>query len=479
MIEGGRWPQVRELFEELVDAESSVVQQRLAAVRRSDSGLANEVASLLDHHSHAGDFLTRAPLLLAQDDETLRSGTELGAYRIEAEAGEGGMGRVYVAVDTRLDRRVCLKTVRPDLIALPGSRERLRREARLAASVSHPGVCAVYALEEIDGAVILVTEYVDGQTLRDEVGTTKPDAGVLASAARDLASALAAAHAGGVTHGDLKPENIMRTTDGRLKILDFGVARSDRDRPAENLPRVMAGTLTYMAPEQINGAPATPQSDLFSMATVLYEWAAGTHPFAAPTALATTARILEHDPVPLQHIRPDLGRVVANAIDRCLRKRPDDRFPSAAALLAGLSDDHEAVPWRRTARWWWVHQVAVIALYLVACVVAWAMKQSYATPAMRWTFIAAGLLAAVMGIVRGHLLFTAHAHAARLLHERIRARRWLVVGDLAIAALLLVDGVAAANAQPVAAVLTMALAAAIAAAVVVIEPATSAASFAE
>jgi hypothetical protein len=471
--EAGRWLQVRELFEDLVDADSSVVQQRLADVRRVDPGLASEVASLLEHDSRAGRFLARPPVLL-DDEEPLQPGAQFGAYRIEAEAGRGGMGRVYVARDTRLDRRVCLKTVRPDLIALPGSRERLRREARLAASVSHPGVCAVYALEEIDGVTALVTEYVDGPTLRHEIATTRPAAEALAADARDLAAALAAAHACGVTHSDLKPENIMRSADGRLKVLDFGVARAEREQPGESLPDVLAGTLTYMAPEQINGAPADARSDVFSLATVLYECAAGTHPFAAGTALAVTARILEHDPVPLGHLRPDLAPGVASAIDRCLRKRP------ATALLAALNGgDLAAAPSRRTLRWWRVHQIAVIVLYLVACVVAWAMKQWYGTAAMRWLFVAAGLLAAIMGIVRGHLVFTARAHADRLQHERIRARRWLVIGDLAIAALLLLDGVAAADAQPVAAVLTMALAAAIAAAALVIGPATSAAAFGE
>src|SRR5262249_35273706 len=145
--------------------------------------------------------------------------------------GRGGMGRVYLASDARLGRTVALKVLAPHLVRDPGHRERLRREARAAAALTHPGICTVYALEEIDGQLFIASEVVEGRTLREEIAhARRPDPGEVVRMARDLASALAAAHAVGIVHRDLKPDNVMRTLDGRLKILDFGLARLDRDR---------------------------------------------------------------------------------------------------------------------------------------------------------------------------------------------------------------------------------------------------------
>jgi eukaryotic-like serine/threonine-protein kinase len=221
-----RWPQVRDLFEALVDEPANVARQRLEAVRQTDPALAADVGSLLEHHGTLGAFLDRPPTIEAPVEPTFAAGTQLGPYRIEREIGRGGMGRVYLALDTHLDRQVCLKMVREELAGTPALIERLRSEARLAASISHPGVCAVYALDEVGGVLFLVTEYVDGETLRAEIDRGPFPIDVLVDTIDELAAALAAAHARGITHRDLKPENIMRARDGRLKVLDFGLARA-------------------------------------------------------------------------------------------------------------------------------------------------------------------------------------------------------------------------------------------------------------
>src|SRR5262249_20057341 len=173
---------------------------------------------------------------LLNDDQGLAPGTTVGTYTIRRELGRGGMGRVYLATDARFGRTVALQAPAPHLIQDPAKRERLRREARAAASLSHPGVCTVYALEEIDGELYIATEFVDGHTLRREIEEGRRHARDVLPTACDLAVALAAAHAAGVVHRDLKPENVMRTRDGRLKILDFGLARVGVALPAAESP---------------------------------------------------------------------------------------------------------------------------------------------------------------------------------------------------------------------------------------------------
>jgi hypothetical protein len=476
------WVEVRALFEELIDTPPAVARERLDRVRMEDAELAAEVSSLLEHHADLGGFLEQPPVLAGDDDSAvLVPGTLAGTYRIEREIGRGGMGRVYLATDTRLERRVCLKSVRPELADVPGYRERLRREARLAASITHPGICAVHVLEEIDGRLFLVTEYIEGRTLREELRQGQPSATAIDATYVELASALAAAHARGITHGDLKPENIMRAADGRLKVLDFGLARLDRAYDTQthgDLTAAFGGTPAYMAPEQIDGARPDPRSDVFALGVVIYECATTMHPFAGPTTLATTARIVGQEARPVEELRSDLRPQVSAAIDRSLRKSPIDRFDSAGMLLEALRADDAVVarPGQRW-RWWQFHQAAILVTYLLAAVVAWQMHQWDRATATLWAFLGIGVLAAAGGTLRSHLLFTARQQRARLRTERRRARPAILTADLLLALLLFADAMAIAGGHAVAAVLTMGLATGIAAAVTVIEPSTSAGAF--
>ena len=230
---------MRDLFEAALDREPARTSARGSrARRRTIRSSATKCCRCSTHHSRAGAFLVepiaeRVPDLLA-DDEPLAPGTTVGAYTIVRELGRGGMGRVYLATDARLGRTVALKALAPHLMRDPAQRERLRREARAAAALTHPGICTVYALEEIDGELYIATEFVDGHTLREEIAIGPATVGDRdrAGPARELAAALASAHARGIVHRDLKPENIMRTArraaeDSRLRP---GAHRQPRSR---------------------------------------------------------------------------------------------------------------------------------------------------------------------------------------------------------------------------------------------------------
>jgi serine/threonine protein kinase len=227
-----QWQRVRTLFERALDEQPPEIGAWLAREAADDPAVLAEVASLLDHHSRAGSFLAdpaaaRMPHLLAPE-KALTSGQQVGPYTVVREIGRGGMGRVYLATDARLGRTVALKALPPDVTDSPAQRERLRREARAAAALTHPGICTVYALEELEGELFIATEYVDGRTLREEIaGERRATPGELLTTARELAEALASAHHKGITHRDLKPENVMRNASGHVKILDFGLARME------------------------------------------------------------------------------------------------------------------------------------------------------------------------------------------------------------------------------------------------------------
>ena len=470
----------------------------IAREAADDPVVRDEVLSLVEHHSRAGDFLSRpivdeAPDLLS-DEVPLAPGTSVGAYAIVREIGRGGMGRVYLANDTRLGRTVALKALAPHLMRDPAQRERLRREARSAASLTHPGICTVYALEEIGGDLYIATEFVDGHTLRAEIGSERrPSSDEILRTARDLASALASAHARGIVHRDLKPENVMRTRDGSLKILDFGLARILEDGTPEapghtgptgarfvTRPGIVVGTPAYMAPEQINGEPVDARADVFTFGLLLYEYSCGVHPFAAATALAIVARVLESDARPLAARCPDVPSRVAEIIGRCLRKAPAERFGSAVELVGALDTAGDAAPPASLhATWWRIHQVIVILLYAIGSTVAWQIKDWRETPVTVAIFLALGAVSTIGGVLRGHLVFTELMNRPHLAIERRRTSRATMLLDLLAAVLLLGDGILLAATRALPAVFTIALALGIALASIVLEPATTSAAFGE
>jgi hypothetical protein len=483
------WQQVRNLFEAALEEAPADVEAWLRA-RDADSGVRREVVSLLEHHTRAGSFLVDSvvdsvPSLLEDEAPVFEAGAVVGRFRIERELGRGAMGRVYCATDMQLERAVALKVLAPHLIGNASYRERLRREARAVATLMHPGICIVYAFEEIDGQLFIVSEVVDGHTLRDEIdrgGLRSPEA--IAATARELADALASAHAKGVVHRDLKPENIMRNADGRLKILDFGLARLERlaDAPAmagATMPGALVGTPAYMSPEQLHGQPADARSDVFALGVVLYEYASGSHPFAAPTPLAVAARVLESEPSPIASRSPQIPAPVAALIDRCLRKSPSDRFDSAVALAELLrARATEPVPSSSLVTVWRIHQVVTMMLYVAVTTVGWWIKELLKPNAMLLSvFVVLGIVSAAGGVMRGHLVFTSVLNREHLASERRRLRTPLLAFDLLIAVGGALSGLTLVTARPLAGVLAVGLAVALALATILMEPATTNAAF--
>ena len=257
----------------------------------------------------------------------------LGRYCVVEALGEGGMGRVYLAEDALLGRRVAIKVLPPDFADSGERRARLVSEARAASALNHPNIVTIHDLGDHDGTLFVVMEMIHGEGLREWAGARARSASEVLSLARQATRALGAAHAAGVVHRDLKPENLMVRGDGLLKILDFGLARSvsadENATIARTMPGTILGTAPYMSPEQVLGKPAGPSSDVFSLGTLLYELLTGRHPFAAGTAVDTMHRILhETPPAPSRLVRtlpPALDFVMAKA----MAKDPARRYQSA------------------------------------------------------------------------------------------------------------------------------------------------------
>lgn len=278
--------------------------------------------------------LVRAPL----DAHALGPGSPplAGRYRIEEELGAGGMGRVLAATDEKLGRRVAIKVL--TAAHEPGRLKRFAQEARAAGSLEHPNVLAVYDLGEHEGSPFLVTELLDGRTLRDAVAAAPLDPEALQKVALQLARGLGAAHARGVVHRDLKPENLMVTRDGRVKILDFGLAKLVSDEPPApgqglTVTGAIFGTPGYLSPEQARGLPADARSDVFAAGAVLYEAATGRRAFPGTTLVEAGHAALTQEPPPFpKGVPPRFQAVVL----RCLEKDPARRFADGNALAEAL-----------------------------------------------------------------------------------------------------------------------------------------------
>jgi len=275
-------------------------------------------------------------------------GTQFGPYRIVARIGAGAMGEVYRAKDPRLGRDVAIKILSAQRAGDPESMARLVREARLVAALSHPGILTIHDVGEEAGQFYIVTELLDGGTLRQRLaGGALPWRQALGSATT-VASALAGAHARGVVHRDLKPENIFCTIDGTVKILDFGVAKfvappdagTTVGPAASELTQTgsAVGTVAYMAPEQLEGRAVDYRADQFSFGVVLYEMLAGARPFHGATTHETVAAILRDEPPSLHSVRPEVPPSVSGIVSRCLAKDPLRRYASTADLALALED---------------------------------------------------------------------------------------------------------------------------------------------
>ena len=314
----------------------------------------------------------------------LTIGTRLGAYEIVAPLGSGGMGEVYRAHDVRVGRDVAIKVLSQRLARDDDARARLTREAKAVAAISHPNVLALYEFEQEGDLAYVVTELLEGETLRAVLSRGAMPWRRAAEICASIADGLSAAHAKGIVHRDLKPENVFITHDGLVKILDFGLARArpkpaspvDDSHPTERLhsdeidsDTNVIGTVGYMAPEQLRAEPATPATDLFALGCILFECIAGRGAFRADTAIDTMTAVLRDDLPPLtqsgQRVPYELDRIV----HRCVEKKPAARFQSARDLafaLRSLASGSDVEVMRPRRRWIPVAIAAAVAAIVIA-----------------------------------------------------------------------------------------------------------------
>jgi eukaryotic-like serine/threonine-protein kinase len=282
----------------------------------------------------------------------LTSGSKLGPYEIQSPLGAGGMGEVYRARDARLNRDVAIKILPASFSTDPDRLQRFAQESRAAAALNHPNILSIFDIGEDHGAPYVVSELLEGETLRDRLRDTALPSRKAIDYAQQIASGLAAAHDKGIVHRDLKPENIFITHDGRAKILDFGLAKFTRpeadasgDAPTQQVPGTDAGTVMgtvgYMAPEQVRGKPADARADIFAFGAILYEMLSGKRAFHGDSPVDTMSAILKEDPPDLSETNRNVPPALERIVRHCLEKNPAERFQSArdvAFNLGALTD---------------------------------------------------------------------------------------------------------------------------------------------
>ena len=274
------------------------------------------------------------------------AGTKLGRYEIRSPLGTGGMGEVYLAQDTKLDRKVAIKLLPERLVADEQARKRLIREARAAAGLDHPNICSIHEVGEEDGRSFIVMQYVEGETLDVRIKRKPLDLSETFSLAMQVADALAEAHAHAIIHRDIKPANIIITGRGQAKVMDFGLAKSigsmvESEAETETIltePGMILGTLPYMSPEQVRVEQTDARSDVFSFGAMLYEMASGRQPFASESAAATASAILTHEPPPLARFAREVPEELQRIVRKCLEKDREQRYQSARDLAIDLEN---------------------------------------------------------------------------------------------------------------------------------------------
>src|SRR5204862_1266977 len=256
-----------------------------------------------------------------------------GRYRIERKLGAGGMANVYLAEDQELGRRVAIKILDDRHAADDSFIERFRREARNAAGLSHPHIVSIYDRGEAEGTYYISMEYLDGRSLKELILARGPaPISVAVDYARQILAALRVAHRQGLVHRDIKPHNVLVDGEGRVKVTDFGIARAGPSQMTEE--GSIIGTAQYLSPEQAQGAPVTPSSDLYSLGIVLYELLTGSAPFAGETPVELAMKHLSKVPEAPSHLRPEIPRDLDFIVMRALAKSPEERYASAEEMDA-------------------------------------------------------------------------------------------------------------------------------------------------
>ena len=355
MMTPDRWQQIKDTFHAALERAPSERAAFLVEVCSGDDLLRREIASLIQAHEEKGKFVD-APAYerladLAAQGQGLAAGESIGRYSIVSQLGKGGMGAVYLAHDGQLERNVAIKLL-PSFFANDSDRlRRFAQEARAASALNHPNILTIYEIGETDSSRFIVTEFIDGLTLRQRLAQSPLPLDEALDIAISVAAALEAAHRVKIVHRDIKPENIMlRREDGLVKVIDFGLAKAteqpasgtpDHEASAKALrdtaPGVIMGTVAYMSPEQARAQEVDARTDIWSLGVVLYEMVTGRAPFAGETPSHVIVSVMESEPVALARegeLPVELERIVMKA----LRKDRDDRHQTAGELVHELKD---------------------------------------------------------------------------------------------------------------------------------------------
>jgi eukaryotic-like serine/threonine-protein kinase len=379
-----RWERIERLYHAALERETATRAAFLAEACAGDEELRREVVSLIAYDGHSAGLI-ESPVLevaareWADESSSLLSNppanapSQIGAYRILSPLGRGGMGEVWLAHDTRLGRKAAIKLLPAEFTNQPERVRRFEQEARAASALNHPNIVTIYEIGEIDNRRFIVTEYVEGETLRQRMAKA-PQQRIRLSEALEIASqvaaALQAAHEAGITHRDIKPENVMARKDGLIKALDFGLAKLTKEGsgdketkrqggeeplnsslspspplplsssrfPPLTTPGMVMGTTNYMSPEQARGEKVDHRTDIFSLGVMLYEMLAGRRPFEGATASDVMAAVLTNEPASLVEIAPEVPVTLWRIVRRCLEKEPERRFQSAGDLAFALEE---------------------------------------------------------------------------------------------------------------------------------------------
>lgn len=380
MDDPARLERIESLFHAALEREGKARDEYLRDQCAADSDLRRRVEALLEDDTRA------SPL-----DQPLTAGAVapmLGRYRVLAKLGEGGMGTVYLARDTELQRDVALKTLPASFTGDAERKRRLLREARAASALNHPNIVSVYDVGRHGEIEFIVMEYIRGRPLDRLIPRTGLKLRETLDYAIQIADALASAHAAGVVHRDLKPANVLITDNCVAKVVDFGLAK--QVRPTQQTATLtqeglIVGTVAYMSPEQAEGKPVDARSDIFSFGSLLYEMVTGQRAFQRDTAASTLAAVLREEPKPVKAFAEDVPAQLAQLIERCLRKAPADRFENIIDVKAALerfiqgagtaASSGAAMPRTGRRRFFWALG-AVAFTTAIAAAVFWRMNTS-------------------------------------------------------------------------------------------------------